>query len=154
MISKKNKVIFFITAIFFSIVLVVNAQEGVELGDTVSVTAEVVSIDKQARTVVVRGSEGNEVEIDVPEEARKTPPDNRVISTETFRVEMDETEGERMLKLTNLKTDDYIELNAETNEITIQGTTAVKIKAVGAVTIEGSHIVIGGRLLRPCADPI
>lgn len=70
MISKKNKVIFFITAIFFSIVLVVNAQEGVELGDTVSVTAEVVSIDKKARTVVVRGPEGNEVEIDVPEEAR------------------------------------------------------------------------------------
>ncbi|MCP4674046.1 MAG: hypothetical protein GY854_00700, partial [Deltaproteobacteria bacterium] len=62
--------------------------------------------------------------------------------------------GERKLRLNNLKTDDYIELNAETNEITIKGTTAIRIKAEGAITIEGAHIVIGGRVLRPCADAI
>ena len=95
-----------------------------------------------------------ENESEVPDEAQKTPPNDRVIATETFRIEMDESEGSRRLKLTNLKTDDHIELNAETNELTIQGTTAVKIKAVGAVTIEGAHIVIGGRVVRPSKDSI
>lgn len=68
--SKKSTILFIVIAIFFGLASVANAQKGVELGDAVSVTAEVVSIDKEARTVVVRGPEGNEVEIDVPEEAR------------------------------------------------------------------------------------
>jgi len=45
-------------------------------------------------------------ESEVPEEAQKDPPDNRVIATPTFRIELDESEGARKLKLTNRKTGD------------------------------------------------
>jgi len=34
-------------------------------------------------------------ESEVPEEAQKNPPDNRVLATQTFRVELDETTGGR-----------------------------------------------------------
>src|SRR6266508_1820913 len=35
---------------------------------------------------------------EVPEEARRTPPDNRVLATETFRIEIDETLGGKKLQ--------------------------------------------------------
>ena len=57
-------------ALFICFASVAIAQEGVELEDAVSVTAEVVYIDKQDRIVVVKGPEGNYAEIDVPEAAR------------------------------------------------------------------------------------
>jgi hypothetical protein len=68
--KSKKKALFVIIAIFLGLGSVANAQEGVELGEAVSVTAEVVYIDKQDRIVVLRGSEEKYVEIDVPEEAR------------------------------------------------------------------------------------
>ena len=91
---------------------------------------------------------------EVPEEARKDPPDNRVFATETFRIELDETKNARKLKLTNRKTGDFLQLDAEANTITLQGTTAIRIKAVGAVSIEATQVMIGGRIVRPVADPI
>ena len=91
---------------------------------------------------------------EVPEEARRTPPDNRVLATETFRVELDETEGARRLRITNRKTGDHLELDAETNSITLQATTALTIRAVGAIRLEAPHITIGGRVVRPVKKPI
>jgi len=91
---------------------------------------------------------------EVPEEAQKSPPDNRVLATETFRIEMDETTGGRRLRLTNRKTGDLLEFDAETNTVTLQGTTAVTIRATGAVRIEGTQVVIAGRPVRPVGDPI
>ena len=86
--------------------------------------------------------------------ARRTPPDNRVLATETFRVELDETEGQRRLQLTNKKTGDHLVFDAEANAVTLEATTAVTIKAVGAIRLEAPHITIGGRAVRPTADPI
>lgn len=91
---------------------------------------------------------------EVPEEAQKDPPDNRVFATETFRIELDETKKGRKLKLTNRKTGDFLLFDAEENTITLQGTTAVTIKAVGAVSIEAAQVTIAGRAVRPVADPI
>ena len=91
---------------------------------------------------------------EVPEEAQKDPPDNRVLATETFRIELDETVDGRKLKLTNKKTGDFLLFDAEENTVTLQGTTAITIKAVGAVSIEGARITIGGRAVRPVPDPI
>src|SRR5512133_1668407 len=54
---------------------------------------------------------------ELPEEAQKDPPENRVIATKTFRVELDESEGCRKLRLTNKKTGDHIVLDAETNSL-------------------------------------
>lgn len=91
---------------------------------------------------------------EVPEEAQRTPPDNRVIATETFRIELDESKGSRKLKLTNRKTDAYLVFDAEDNTITLQGTTAITIRSVGAISLEAAQITIGGRIVRPVAEPI
>lgn len=93
-------------------------------------------------------------ESEVPEEAQKDSPDNRVLATETFRLELDESEGARRLKITNKKTDDYLLFDAEANTITLQGTTSIIIKAVGAISLDATHITIGGRAIRPVADAI
>lgn len=93
-------------------------------------------------------------ESEVPEEAQKDPPDNRVLATETFRLELDETEGSRRLKITNKKTDDYLEFDAEKNTITLQGTTAIVIRATGGISLDATHITIGGRVIRPVEDAI
>jgi len=93
-------------------------------------------------------------ESEVPEEAQKDSPDNRVLATETFRLELDESEGARRLKITNKKTDDYLLFDAEANSITLQGTRAIAIKATGSISLDAMHITIGGRVLRPIEDPI
>lgn len=93
-------------------------------------------------------------ESEVPEEAQKDPPDNRVLATETFRLELDESDGARRLKITNKKTDDYLLFDAEANTITLQGTTSIVIKAVGAISLDATHITIGGRAIRPVTDAI
>ena len=93
-------------------------------------------------------------ESEVPEEAQKDPPDNRVLATPTFRVELDESKDARKLKLTNRKTGDYLLFDAEENSITLEGTTAITIKAVGAISLEATQVTIAGRVVRPIADPI
>jgi uncharacterized protein involved in type VI secretion and phage assembly len=93
-------------------------------------------------------------ESEVPEEAQKDPPDNRVLATETFRIELDESEGSRRLKITNRKTDDFLVFDAEDNTITLQGTTAITIRAIGAIALEATQITIGGRVVRPVDEPI
>jgi uncharacterized protein involved in type VI secretion and phage assembly len=93
-------------------------------------------------------------ESEVPEEAQRDSPDNRVLATETFRLELDESEGARRLKITNKKTDDYLLFDAEANTITLQGTTSIIIKAVGAISLDATHITIGGRAIRPVTDAI
>ena len=93
-------------------------------------------------------------ESEVPEEAKKTPPDNRVLATPTFRVELDESEGARKLKLTNRKTGDSLVFDAEDNTVTLQATTALTLKAVGAISIEAPLITIAGRVVRPTGDAI
>jgi uncharacterized protein involved in type VI secretion and phage assembly len=91
---------------------------------------------------------------EVPAEAQKSPPDNRVLATPTFRIELDESQGARKLRLTNRKTGDHLVLDAEENTVTLQATTAVTIKAVGAVSIEAALVTIAGRLVRPVDAPI
>lgn len=86
---------------------------------------------------------------EVPQEAQVDPPDNRVFATETFRIEVDESAGQRKLRLSNKRTGDSITLNDEDNTILIQGTTSITIKAVGAVSIEAAHVTIAGRVVRP-----
>jgi uncharacterized protein involved in type VI secretion and phage assembly len=93
-------------------------------------------------------------ESEVPEEARKSPPDNRVIATPTFRIQFDESKGARRLALTNRKTGDHLVFDAETNTITLQGTTSITIRAVGAIRLEAPQVTIAGRIVRPIALPI
>ena len=91
---------------------------------------------------------------EVPEEARKTPPDCRVIATPTFRIQLDESKDSHKLALTNKKTGDHLVFDADTNTITLQGTTSVTIRAVGAIRLEAAQVTIAGRIVRPIAEPI
>jgi hypothetical protein len=91
---------------------------------------------------------------EVPEEARRDPPDNRVLATPTFRIELDETGGARRLKLTNRATGDHLVFDAEANTVTLAATTALTLRAVGAVSIEAPHVTISGRVVRPIPEPI
>lgn len=91
---------------------------------------------------------------EVPSEAQKTPPDARVFATKTFRIEIDETPASCKLRLKNVETGDAITLDADDHTITIDATTAVTIRALGAVAIEAARVTIAGRVVRPCPDPI
>jgi len=87
---------------------------------------------------------------EVAEEA--TSPNVRVLATETFRVVLDEDAGQ--LALINRKTGDHLTFDAEANALVIEATTAIIMRAVGAVTIEGRQITIGGRVVRPVGEAI
>ncbi|MCD6498224.1 MAG: hypothetical protein J7M25_08020 [Deltaproteobacteria bacterium] len=60
-------------------------------------------------------------ESEVPEEAQLDPPDNRVIATPTFRIELDEPDKAKKLKFTNRMTWDFLLFDAEDNTITLPG---------------------------------
>lgn len=91
---------------------------------------------------------------EVPEEAQKSPPDNRVFATKTFRIELDESAGARKLKLTNRKTGDSLLFDAEENTVTLEGTTSITLRAIGAITLDAAMVTIAGRVVRPIADAI
>lgn len=91
---------------------------------------------------------------EVPEEAQQDPPDNRVFATPTFRIELNEAQGARSLRLTNRKTGDHLVFDAEENSVTLEATAALTLRAVGAISVEAAQITLGGRVVRPIADPI
>ena len=61
-----------LTALAAGAVTTVEAQEGkgVELGEAVVITAEVLAIDKEDRILTLLGPKGNVVDLEVGEEAR------------------------------------------------------------------------------------
>jgi len=66
----------------------------------------------------------------------------------------EDPEKSRKLKLTNKKTGDSLTFDAEDNTVTLEATTALTLKAVGAISIEAPLVTIAGRVVRPSADPI
>lgn len=68
------------------------------------------------------------------ETTRSSQPTNRVLATETFRIELEEADGTRGLRITNLKTQDVLELDAETNAVRIKRTIALVLEATGLAT--------------------
>lgn len=93
-------------------------------------------------------------ENEVPAEAQLESPDNRVFATETFRIELNESKGSRKLRLTNKKTGDHLVFDAEENTVTLEATTALTLRALGAISLEATQVTIAGRVVRPIADPI
>jgi hypothetical protein len=89
---------------------------------------------------------------EIPPEAKA--PTNRVLSTATFAVELDETPGQRKLRLTNRNNGDYLELNADENTVSVIATTGLTLRATGAVEIDAAQVTIRGRIVRPSADAI
>ena len=56
--------------LFLGVATTVKAQEGVEVGDVVVITAEVVAIDRVDRTLALLGPDGNVVAVEVSHAAR------------------------------------------------------------------------------------
>ncbi len=123
-----------------------------ELNAEVGVFFNQGSVDAPYYLTAHWGKPGGESE--VPEEAQREEPTNRVLATKTFRIELDEADGARKLKLTNKKTGDHLVFDAEENSVTLEATTAITLRAVGAISIEALQITIAGRIVRPIADPI
>jgi len=92
-------------------------------------------------------------ESEVPEEAQ-TSVDARVFATETFRIVVDETAGQRRIELVDRLTGDRVLIDGQDHTVTIEGTTAITLRTLGAIAIDGNHITIGGRIVRPIAEPI
>jgi len=91
---------------------------------------------------------------EVPAEGQVDPPDVQVIATPTFRIVLDERPGLRKLALINKKTGDQIVLDAETNTMSLEATTALTIKATGLISIDAMSVAINGRLVRAGLDGI
>jgi hypothetical protein len=91
---------------------------------------------------------------EVPEEGQKDPPDDRVLATPTFRVELDESAGGKKLKLTNRRTGDHLVFDGETNTVVLSATTSLTLRAVGAIVIDAPMVTIAGRVVRPIGEPI
>ena len=49
---------------------------------------------------------------------------------------------------------DHLVFDAETNSVTLEATTAITIRAVGAISLEAAQVTIAGRIVRPIGDPI
>lgn len=78
---------------------------------------------------------------EVPPEARRTPPDNVVLSTPTFCVEFD---GDQRFVISNRRTGDRIEWDE----------SGVRIKTLGSIDLDATLVTIKGRQVRPIAAPI
>jgi hypothetical protein len=50
--------------------------------------------------------------------------------------------------------DDYLVFDAEENTITLQGTTAITIRAAGAISLEATQLILNGRVVRPVGESI
>lgn len=123
-----------------------------ELGAEVAIFFNQGDVDHPYYLCAHWGKPGGKSE--VPDEAQKPTPDNRVFATETFRIELDESAKARKLKLTNRKTGDFLVFDAEENSITLQGTTAITIRAAGAIALDAQHVTIRGRVVRPVDEAI
>lgn len=95
-------------------------------------------------------ADGNET----PAETQLTPPDNSAISTPTFLIELNETEGSRACRVVNRRNGDFIEFDAERNTVSLKASTALLIKADGMVNIEAVVVQINGRSVLNSAEPI
>lgn len=92
-----------------------------------------------------------EGESEVPAEAipgGNLEPDNRVIAVPGFRIELNATPGERMLRITNQKSGDCITLDQEANSILIRATTRLVLEATGEIVLDAPLITVGGRPVR------
>lgn len=94
-------------------------------------------------------------ENEVPEEAQKDNPTSAVIATPGFRIELDETEGSRKLRIICVPSGDVIQIDAETSQIRIKATTKIELIADGEISLDALSITIGGRpVTMGIEDPI
>lgn len=78
----------------------------------------------------------------------------KAYETKRWLLTFDERPGKEMLRFADKVTGDKIEFDAHALAISLEATSAVKIKATGQVSIEGTDITIGGRKVLQNGKPI
>jgi len=81
-------------------------------------------------------------------------PQVRAFETGRFLLLFDDRVGHEALVIKDKRSGDQLELDGVGMGITIKGTSALILKADGIVSIEGTTVVINGRLVLPGAKPI
>lgn len=92
-------------------------------------------------------------ENEIPEEVADRP-DATIWTSEEYAILFDDTDGERKLVIKSRKTNQAIEFDTEQNALTIRGTTAISIEAIGVVSIDAAQILLNGRSVMPSGSPI
>lgn len=85
-----------------------------------------------------------------PEEAH----DVKSFETRRWAMTFDDRPGRELLRIEDKKTGDNIEFDGVSFGITIQATSALLLRAVGIVEIQGASVVINGRTIVPSPKPI
>jgi uncharacterized protein involved in type VI secretion and phage assembly len=95
---------------------------------------------------------------EVPSPARDLSPADapqvRAFETARFVFMFDDRAGHETLRLQDKLSGDQVEFDGAAMGITIKGTTALILKADGLISIEGTTVIINGRVVLPGAAPI
>ena len=95
---------------------------------------------------------------EVPSPARELSNDDvpqvRAFETRRFLLVFDDRAGKETLRIQDKASGDQIELDGAAMGITVKATSALLLQADGLVRIEGTTIVINGRLVLPGSRPI
>jgi uncharacterized protein involved in type VI secretion and phage assembly len=86
--------------------------------------------------------------------SKEDTPKVRAFETDRFVLVFDDRGGKEALRIQDKLSGDQIEFDGVGMGITIQATSALFLKADGLVSIEGTTVVINGRLVLPGATPI
>jgi uncharacterized protein involved in type VI secretion and phage assembly len=95
---------------------------------------------------------------EVPSPARAVSsgdaPKVRAFETRRFVLVFDDREGQEGLRIADKTSGDQIEFDGEAMGITIKATSALLLQANGLIRIEGTTVVINGRLVLPTSGAI
>lgn len=97
-----------------------------------------------------RGEAPDEVDESSPEDATKV----WAFESDRFKFLFDGRPGKQLIQLRDKKTGDVIEIDGRALGVNITATSAINIKAKGAVNIDGANVTIAGRLVARNGKPI
>lgn len=86
--------------------------------------------------------------------ARAETPQLRVLETRRFLLVFDDRAGHETLRIEDKLSHDQIEFDGTALGMTVKATSALILKADGLINIEGTTVVINGRLVLPGGGPI
>ncbi|TMQ08634.1 MAG: hypothetical protein E6J90_39960 [Deltaproteobacteria bacterium] len=102
------------------------------------------------------GMPGGSTEIPGParELSKTETPQVRVLETRRFVLVFDDRAGHETLRIEDKLSGDQIEFDGTALGMTVKATSALILKADGLINIEGTTVVINGRLVLPGGGPI
>ncbi len=102
------------------------------------------------------GKPGGTTEVPSParELSNEDVPQVRAFETRRFVLVFDDRAGKEALRIQDKASGDQIEFDGAAMGITVKATSALLLQADGLISIEGTTVVINGRLVLPGGGPI